>query len=165
MGTTIYVDSSYSGENENGSADAPYKKISSAVSSANGGENIFIKNGEYSESSKISPAVSMNFVGESQDGVIINSTSTNSLFEMTENGIVLSFNNLTFKDISFNINAPIKIGGNSDVNINNCSFINCSSKLGSIHLYTKATATVSNHQWGRCSISPAPQGGSGWRKY
>ena len=144
LGTTIYVDSSYSGENENGSADAPYKKISSAVSSANGGENIFIKNGEYSESSKISPAVSMNFVGESQDGVIINSTSTNSLFEMTENGIVLSFNNLTFKDIAFNINAPIKIGGNSDVNINNCSFINCSSKLGSIHLYTKATATVSN---------------------
>ena len=148
-GDTIYVDSSSTTDDEQGTESNPYKTISAAVNSKNvtGGETIFIKNGNYSESAKISPAKSMSFVGESQDGVIItSSSSTAGIFEMYNSGISLSFANLTFKDVKAGTasNLPLKIGGDQDLSIINCSFIDCSSKFGAFQIYTKATATVEN---------------------
>ena len=148
-GDTIYVDSSSTSDDEQGTESSPYKTISAAVNSdkVTGGETIFIKNGNYSESAKISPTKSMSFVGESQDGVkITSSSSTAGIFEMYESGIALSFTNLTFKDVKAGTgsNLPLKIGGDQDLSIINCSFIDCSSKFGAFQIYTKATATVEN---------------------
>ncbi len=121
-------------------------KISAAINSASSGDTIFIKNGEYSESAKITLTKSLNFVGESQDGVFITLSATNTLFEMIGSGVVLSFNQLTFNNINSGTgsNVPIKIGGDSNVDIINCSFIGCSSKFGVMQLYTTGTATVSD---------------------
>ena len=54
-GDTIYVDSSSTSDDEQGTESSPYKTISSAVNSdkVTGGETIFIKNGNYSESSVV----------------------------------------------------------------------------------------------------------------
>ena len=141
----LYVDC-YAPDGGDGSKTNPFNSISAAITAATGGESIFIKNGEYSESAKISLTKSLSFVGESQEGVLISLSATNTLFEMTASDVVLSFNQLTFSNINSGTgsNVPIKIGGNSNVDIVNCSFIGCSSKLGVMQLYTTGTATVSD---------------------
>ena len=55
-GDTIYVDSSSTSNDEQGTEDNPYKTISAAVNSdkVTGGETIFIKNGLYSENVVVS---------------------------------------------------------------------------------------------------------------
>ena len=83
----------------NGGGD--YQTISSAVSAATGGETIFIKNGEYTETSKIDIGTKqLTFTGESRDGVIIKS-GDNDLFYTTGSGYSsLVISGVTFKDIS-----------------------------------------------------------------
>ena len=147
-GDTIYVDSSSTSNDEQGTEDNPYKTISAAVNSdkVTGGETIFIKNGLYSENVVVSPKKSMSFVGESQEGVIITSNSSNAgIFKISENGIALSFKNLTFKDVNAGkFNLPMRIGGNQDLYMGDCSFIDCSSKFGAFQIYTSAAATIEN---------------------
>lgn len=61
-GDTITVDAGGSGD---------YQTISDAVSHASGGETIFIKNGEYSETKKIDIGTKqLTFDGESQGGSV-----------------------------------------------------------------------------------------------
>ena len=99
-GDTIYVDSSSTSDDEQGTESSPYKTISAAVNSdkVTGGETIFIKNGTYSEST-ITFTKNLNLVGESKDGVAIKSTSTSAeLFVGTNDGLTLSFNNLIIED-------------------------------------------------------------------
>jgi len=137
-GDTITVDASGS---------EGYQTISAAVGAATGGETIFIKNGHYRESSRIIlPANKpLNFIGESYGGVIITSEAdSKGLFYSIENGNSLLFKNLIFQDINSDKYAALYIGGNSDLDIINCTFDNCAGKFGSIYMYTSAVATVDN---------------------
>ena len=99
-GDTIYVDSSSTSNDEQWTESNPYKTISAAVNSDNvtGGETIFIKNGNYSESARIElPANKpLSFIGESQEGVKITSTATNGFIYSIQSGTALYFKNLTF---------------------------------------------------------------------
>lgn len=141
----IYVDC-YAADGGDGSKTSPFNSISAAVSAASDGNSIFIKNGQYTESSKITLTKSLSFVGESKDGVIITSASNQGIFDMTKNGVVLSFKQLTFSNVNSGTgsNLVMKIGGDSDVDIINCSFVDCTGKYGVIQLYTTATATISD---------------------
>ena len=128
----------------NGGGD--YQTISSAVSAATGGETIFIKNGEYTETSKIDIGTKqLTFTGESRDGVIIKS-GDNDLFYTTGSGYSsLVISGVTFKDISMTgSRTPIFVGGNGDVSITDCTFDNCASRYGAIRIYTSGSVTVDN---------------------
>lgn len=134
-GDTITVDARGSGD---------YQSISAAVSAASGGETIFIKNGEYTETSKIDIGTKkLTFTGESPDEVIIKS-GDNDLFYTTGSGsCTLVFNNLVFKDIVMTkAKTPIFIGGNDDVIITNCTFDNCESRYGALRIYTSGSVIV-----------------------
>ena len=136
-GDTLVVDA-------NGGGD--YKNISSAVSAATGGETIFIKNGEYTETAKIDiGAKQLTFIGESQDGVIIKS-GDNDLFYTTTSGYSsLVISGLTFKDIAMTgSRTPIFVGGDGNVNITDCTFDNCASRYGAIRIYSSGTVTIDN---------------------
>ena len=143
----IYVNSSYTGDVELGTKSNPYKLVSSAVGAAVGGETIFIADGNYTESAKITLAANkpLSFVGESRDGVVLTAGGTSGLFSLMESGSSLSFVNLTFKDIhTTSSNVALKVGGNSELNIADCSFINCDGKYGCMQIYTTSTANIVN---------------------
>ena len=121
-----------------------YSSISAAAGAATGGETIFIKNGEYTETAKIDIGTKqLSFIGESQGGVIIKS-GDNDLFYTTSSGYSsLVFNNLVFKDISMTgARTPIFIGGDGNVSIANCLFDNCASRYGALRIYTSGSVVV-----------------------
>lgn len=121
-----------------------YDSISAAVAGATGGETIFIKNGEYTETAKIDIGTKqLSFIGESQGGVIIKS-GDNDLFYTTGSGSSsLVINNLVFKDMSMTgARTPIFIGGNDNVNITNCVFDNCASRYGAMRIFTSGSVVV-----------------------
>ena len=133
----IYVDCNFNGT-ELGTIDNPYKSISKAVEQSTGWEMIHIKNGNYVENNQITLINSLNFLGESQDGVIITGSNKgifNNPFYMNRN-IVLLFNNLTFKDVACTSNnAALSIGKSvTELNITNCIFDNCSGQWGSMSI-------------------------------
>ena len=152
--TTIYVDSSYDGD-EQGTEDNPYKTISAAASAATGGETIFIKNGEYTESQISSLDKQLTFTGESKGGVIIKQGGTGTGFFSTTNMCTnLVFNNLYFKDFACTgANVVISIGGitegsTNNVTINNCVFDNCGGRYGAVRIFAKfGDVTVDNCQF------------------
>ena len=136
-GDTLIVDA-------NGGGD--YTSISAAVSAASGGETIFIKNGEYTETSKIDIGTKqLTFTGESQDGVIIKSGDNDLFYTTGSGGASLVISGLTFKDISMTgARTPIFIGGNDNVEISDCTFDNCASRYGALRIFTSGSVTVDN---------------------
>lgn len=135
QGDTITVDC-------NGGGD--YTTISAAAGAATGGETIFIKNGEYTETAKIDIGTKqLSFIGESSDGVIIKS-GDNDLFYTTSSGYSsLVFNNLVFKDISMTgARTPFYIGGDGNISITNCVFDNCAARYGALRIYTSGSVVV-----------------------
>ena len=137
QGDTITVDCN---------GDGDYTTISAAVGAATGGETIFIKNGEYTETSKIDIGTKQfSFMGESSDGVIIKSGDNDLFYTTGSGGVSLVFNNLIFKDISMTgAKVPIFIGGNDNVNITNCIFDNCASRYGALRIFTSGSVIVDN---------------------
>ena len=137
QGDTITVDCN---------GDGDYTTISAAVGAATGGETIFIKNGEYTETSKIDISTKqLSFNGESSDGVIIKSGDNDLFYTTGSGGASLVFNNLIFKDISMTgAKVPIFIGGNDNVNITNCIFDNCASRYGALRIFTSGSVIVDN---------------------
>ncbi|WP_292601238.1 DUF1565 domain-containing protein, partial [Methanobrevibacter sp. UBA212] len=137
QGDTITVDCN---------GDGDYTTISAAVGAATGGETIFIKNGEYTETSKIDIGTKQfSFMGESSDGVIIKSGDNDLFYTTGSGGASLVFNNLIFKDISMTgAKVPIFIGGNDNVNITNCIFDNCASRYGALRIFTSGSVIVDN---------------------
>ena len=125
-----------------GNGGGDYTTISAAVSAATGGETIFIKNGNYTESLTFTNSV--NIVGESKDGVTIKTGSSNALIATTsENSPMLSFENLTFTDSARGSSGVISLMGSGDVNFTNCIFKDLSSKYGAIQTNTVGTITIS----------------------
>ena len=142
----IYVDGSFEGD-ELGTIDNPFKTISKAIDQTTGWETIYIKNGNYTESSAITLMNSLNIIGESEDGVIITGDSHgvfNNPSYMSKD-IVLSFTNLTFANTQCSGSyAALSIGQSvSDLSITNCSFVNCSGLEGSLSIGS-AKATIDN---------------------
>ena len=83
--TTIYVNGSYAGDIESCTQSNPYKQVSSAVGAATGEETIFIADGSYGESDKITLGAGkpLSFVGESLDGVVLTAGETGDLTKNT----------------------------------------------------------------------------------
>lgn len=71
----IYVDKSYSGDEE-GTSEKPYKKISDALEKADNGDKIFIKNGTYEE--EIIVPIGVSLYGEEKSKTIIKNSSDSS---------------------------------------------------------------------------------------
>ena len=128
----------------NGGGD--YETISQAVSAATGGETIFIKNGEYTETSKIDiGGKQLTFTGESQVGVIIKSGDNDLFYTISYGYSSIVISKLTFKDISMtNARTPIFIGGDGNVTITDCTFDNCASRYGAMRIYTSGSVTIDN---------------------
>ena len=142
---TIYVDPSYIGMVEKGTQDQPYTTISGAVKGVHSDKStIYIKNGTYSITSNIQlPAdYGVTFVGESTDGVTINSGSGNSYFYMFSGN--LNGNNIVFKDLTF-VNTgrsqALNIAGEGNLDIIDCSFDKFSSYSGSSSAFVISTTT------------------------
>ena len=120
QGDTITVDC-------NGGGD--YTTISAAVGAATGGETIFIKNGEYVESSTIKLTKSLNLVGESKDGVSVKLAESGSisLLESNTQDVSLLFKNIIFKDsTTTGGSGVIRFWGSvpMDINFTDCTFDN-----------------------------------------
>ena len=146
-GDTIYVDSSSTSDDEQGTESSPYKTISSAVGKATGGETIFIKNGNYSESSVVKITKSLSIVGESQDGVSLKYTgdAKGNLIESNTQGISISFANMTFKDSETTAGSGIiRFYGNTpiDVNFTDCTFTNIANKYGALQFANTGTVNI-----------------------
>lgn len=139
----IYVDSTFEGE-ELGTIDNPFSTISAAVNNAVPFDTIHIKNGIYNEES-IVITKSLNFLGESNNGVIILNTDNKGIFStptfMSEN-IDISFVNLTIVNVSCNgMNTAFNIGGIVNcLKISNCLFDNCSGYFGSLSIASSKAA-------------------------
>ena len=117
-------------------------KISAAVSSADSGDTIYIKNGEYTDSLTFTKSV--NLVGESKDGVSIKTGSSSALLAtVSEDNPLLSFENITFKDSARTSSGVISFMGSGDVSFTNCNFVDLSSKYGAIQTNTAGTITIS----------------------
>ncbi|WP_407376374.1 Ig-like domain repeat protein [Methanobrevibacter sp.] len=148
-GDTIYVDSSSTSDDEQGTESSPYKTISAAVNSdkVTGGETIFIKNGNYSESSVVKITKSLSIVGESKDGVSLKYTGDvkGNLIESNTQGISISFANMTFKDSETTTGSGIiRFYGNTpiDVNFTDCTFTNIANKYGALQFANTGTVNI-----------------------
>ena len=148
-GDTIYVDSSSTSDDEQGTESSPYKTISAAVNSdkVTGGETIFIKNGNYSENSVVKITKSLSIVGESKDGVSLKYTgdAKGNLIESNTQGISISFTNMTFKDSETTSGSGIIrfYGGTPiDVNFTDCTFTNIANKYGALQFANTGTVNI-----------------------
>ena len=137
QGDTITVDC-------NGGGD--YTTISAAVGAATGGETIFIKNGEYVESSTIKLTKSLNLVGESKDGVSLKLAESGSisLLESNTQDVSLLFKNIIFKDsTTTGGSGVIRFYGSvpMDINFTDCTFDNLLNKYG-LQFATTGTTNI-----------------------
>ncbi len=145
---TIYVNSTYAGDSEDGSQNAPYKSISNAVDKSSNGDTIYIANGNYNlEDQIIIPENhSLSIIGQEKDKVIITSSLTSSIIDLSEDGSSLSLVNLTFKDIELSGRRVVLLDleGNESVNVENCVFDNITTSRGVVYLCTSGVGTIDN---------------------
>ncbi|MBP2045355.1 hypothetical protein [Methanobacterium aggregans] len=120
----VYVSTNGSDTN-NGSAEAPYLTIQKGVGSAAENGTVHIANGVYSGegNTNITIGYSMNLIGQSQTGTIINGAGTNWIFNIHSGTVTIQ--NLTF------INGT----NNGDYSVNNYGG-------GAIYNYEDATAII-----------------------
>ncbi|MEN6574594.1 hypothetical protein [Methanobacterium aggregans] len=126
VGTASQVYVSINGsDTNNGSAEAPYLTIQKGVGSAAENGTVHIANGVYSGegNTNITIGYSMNLIGQSQTGTIINGAGTNWIFNIHSGTVTIQ--NLTF------INGT----NNGDYSVNNYGG-------GAIYNYEDATAII-----------------------
>ena len=118
----VYVDSSYTGSDSDGSKDKPYKKIADGVTNADEGKTVSIANGEYNGEGTITINKNIDIVGESASGVIVN----NAIFKYNPTADITSIlANLTINGATSATTAAIDIAKKAvaltvnNVNINN----------------------------------------------
>ncbi|KAF5079953.1 hypothetical protein DSECCO2_124810 [anaerobic digester metagenome] len=119
----VYVSTNGSDTN-NGSAEAPYLTIQKGVGSAAENGTVHIANGVYSGegNTNITIGYSMNLIGQSQTGTIINGAGTNWIFNIHSGTVTIQ--NLTFVNGTNNGYGGYNYGG------------------GAIYNYEDATTTV-----------------------
>ncbi|HLN18656.1 MAG TPA: right-handed parallel beta-helix repeat-containing protein [Patescibacteria group bacterium] len=104
----IYVDSSFTGDDSDGSQEKPYSKLSDAAKGASGNQTIYLKNGEYS---KAEIGKSVKIIGQSKKAII-------------KGTLTLSGNNHLENLTVSNGSPSILISKNSDVTIDDCQIEN-----------------------------------------
>ena len=137
----VWVATTGSDDND-GSQANPVASVSKAVDLAQSGATIHIKEGTYNQG-KISLTKSLSFVGEGK--VILNSNGAN-VFACENDGYNLEFTNLVFTGVSSTAGTScgLKVGGNGNLKVINCTFTDISAKYGAMQLYTTGVADIIN---------------------
>ena len=137
----VWVATTGSDDND-GSQASPVASVSKAVDLAQSGSTIHIKEGTYNQG-KISLNKTLSFVGEGN--VILNSNGAN-VFECLENDCTLEFTNLVFTGVSSvsGSSCGLRVGGNGNLKVINCTFTDISAKFGAMQLYTTGVADIIN---------------------
>ena len=137
----VWVATTGSDDND-GSQASPVASVSKAVDLAQSGSTIHIKEGTYNQG-KISLNKTLSFVGE---GNVILSSNGANVFECLENDCTLEFTNLVFTGVSSasGSSCGLKVGGNGNLKVINCTFTDISAKYGAMQLYTTGVADIIN---------------------
>ena len=137
----VWVATTGSDDND-GSQASPVASVSKAVDLAQSGSTIHIKEGTYNQG-KISLNKTLSFVGE---GNVILSSNGANVFECLENDCTLEFTNLVFTGVSSasGTSCGLKVGGNGNLKVINCTFTDISAKYGAMQLYTTGVADIIN---------------------
>ena len=137
----VWVATTGSDDNE-GSQASPVASVSKAVDLAQSGSTIHIKEGTYNQG-KISLNKTLSFVGE---GNVILSSNGANVFECLENDCTLEFTNLVFTGVSSasGSSCGLRVGGNGNLKVINCTFTDISAKFGAMQLYTTGVADIIN---------------------
>ena len=137
----VWVATTGSDDND-GSQASPVASVSKAVDLAQSGSIIHIKEGTYNQG-KIGLNKSLSFVGE---GNVILSSNGANVFECLENDCTLEFTNLVFTGVSSasGSSCGLKVGGNGNLKVINCTFTDISAKFGAMQLYTTGVADIIN---------------------
>ena len=137
----VWVATTGSDDND-GSQASPVASVSKAVDLAQSGSTIHIKEGTYNQG-KISLNKTLSFVGEGK--VILNSNGAN-VFACEKDGYNLEFTNLVFTGVSSTAGTScgLKVGGNGNLKVINCTFKDISAKYGAMQLYTTGVADIIN---------------------
>ena len=137
----VWVATTGSDDND-GSQASPVASVSKAVDLAQNGSTIHIKEGTYNQG-KISLNKTLSFVGEGK--VILNSNGAN-VFACEKDGYNLEFTNLVFTGVSSTAGTScgLKVGGNGNLKVINCTFTDISAKYGAMQLYTTGVADIIN---------------------
>ena len=137
----VWVATTGSDDND-GSQASPVASVSKAVDLAQSGSTIHIKEGTYNQG-KIGLNKSLSFVGE---GNVILSSNGANVFECLENDCTLEFTNLVFTGVSSasGSSCGLRVGGNGNLKVINCTFTDISAKFGAMQLYTTGVADIIN---------------------
>ena len=137
----VWVATTGSDDND-GSQASPVASVSKAVDLAQNGSTIHIKEGTYNQG-KISLNKTLSFVGE---GNVILSSNGANVFECLENDCTLEFTNLVFTGVSSasGSSCGLRVGGNGNLKVINCTFTDISAKYGAMQLYTTGVADIIN---------------------
>ena len=129
-------------DTNDGSQASPVASVSKAVDLAQSGSTIHIKEGTYNQG-KISLNKTLSFVGE---GNVILSSNGANVFECLENDCTLEFTNLVFTGVSSasGSSCGLRVGGNGNLKVINCTFTDISAKFGAMQLYTTGVADIIN---------------------
>ena len=137
----VWVATTGSDDND-GSQASPVASVSKAVDLAQSGSTIHIKEGTYNQG-KISLNKTLSFVGE---GNVILSSNGANVFACENDGYNLEFTNLVFTGVSSiaGTSCGLKVGGNGNLKVINCTFTDISAKYGAMQLYTTGVADIIN---------------------
>ena len=137
----VWVATTGSDDND-GSQASPVASVSKAVDLAQSGSTIHIKEGTYNQG-KISLNKTLSFVGE---GNVILSSNGANVFACEKDGYNLEFTNLVFTGVSSasGTSCGLKVGGNGNLKVINCTFTDISAKYGAMQLYTTGVADIIN---------------------
>ena len=137
----VWVATTGSDDND-GSQSSPVASVSKAVDLAQSGSTIHIKEGTYNQG-KISLNKTLSFVGE---GNVILSSNGANVFACEKDGYNLEFTNLVFTGVSSiaGTSCGLKVGGNGNLKVINCTFTDISAKYGAMQLYTTGVADIIN---------------------
>ena len=137
----VWVATTGSDDND-GSQASPVASVSKAVDLAQSGSTIHIKEGTYNQG-KISLNKTLSFVGE---GNVILSSNGANVFECLENDCTLEFTNLVFTGVSSasGSSCGLRVSGNGNLKVINCTFTDISAKFGAMQLYTTGVADIIN---------------------
>ena len=137
----VWVATTGSDDND-GSQASPVASVSKAVELAQSGSTIHIKEGTYNQG-KISLNKTLSFVGE---GNVILSSNGANVFACENDGYNLEFTNLVFTGVSSasGSSCGLRVGGNGNLKVINCTFTDISAKFGAMQLYTTGVADIIN---------------------
>ena len=137
----VWVATTGSDDND-GSQASPVASVSKAVDLAQSGSTIHIKEGTYNQG-KISLNKTLSFVGE---GNVILSSNGANVFACENDGYNLEFTNLVFTGVSSDSGSScgLRVGGNGNLKVINCTFTDISAKFGAMQLYTTGVADIIN---------------------